>query len=641
MKISGHAQLMALVLCVLIFPTSLHAGGWTFEVGEEDWGPTCSVNTTLIDGPRVSILSAKGDYDPVLVIDVSTGEPGDEFQVKLQLDNGAERTLPGAMDEYFSATSVRLDAIAIDNMIRSKVLSLTLKNDKRYIMDLAGAEGVLKSFKTCAATSDPTSKNAAASKNEPEFVFGLDNVCSVKNEKACLVLGSPWNAPAIKKAMPGYEVAYSDECEGFCFLVTSDDGTLEVLQDAGKVSFFRSLHGSMDFKGNVMGDQLNRAIGGSEAFCQSGLNFVCSSERSAPLRYVVGGCEFEIKGEEDEAVRIPDCATIDGFELSGNWESSGDPTDSSTTPSTAASPEFLALPNDVQAYVSQVRNSCKEVYAEVDYDVSPIPEDDMQGIIRIEIEGKPAIIAENENLCTDIIPAGNCTNRTCGLAIWRQGDEGSWHKIFHENLYGRELKIDRSNHFRSMDIGIHAEDPRCQPEQGKEYYSRDSCSLVVNFKNGHWNYQLFKEHRSRAIEGADLNILKGASELDCRLHCAENALCKGYSYDLWNSYCFLKSEIRPLRRDPRYVTAARPEIQTRESRQRHSISKRPNKRFRNSPYKSGRAANFEACGRHCIADNHCDAISFENAARVCHLLSEPEEFFDQRGSDIGIRLQEP
>lgn len=160
---------------------------------------------------------------------------------------------------------------------------------------------------------------------DPEFVFGLDNVCSAKNERGCVSLGSPWHAPALQKAMPGYEITYSRECDGACFLVQTKEGNLEIHQKDGKVDFFRSLGGAMDFQGNRMGGRLRDALG-STAYCMSGMNFVCSVEKTSPLRYVVGGCEFKIQTDEnaelqdDEKANIPECAVIDGLELSASWE---------------------------------------------------------------------------------------------------------------------------------------------------------------------------------------------------------------------------------------------------------------------------------------------------------------------------------
>lgn len=143
-----------------------------------------------------------------------------------------------------------------------------------------------------------------------EFVFGIDTVCSVKNGQTCVKLGSPWTAMALKQALPGYKIEYSVECEGPCFLVQSEFGILEILQDSGKVSFLRSLSGSVDFLGNAIGSKLRNAVGAT-AQCNAGLNLVCWHDKG--LRYIVGGCEIGI--QNSTKVLIPDCAVIDGIEL--------------------------------------------------------------------------------------------------------------------------------------------------------------------------------------------------------------------------------------------------------------------------------------------------------------------------------------
>lgn len=150
----------------------------------------------------------------------------------------------------------------------------------------------------------------------------------------------------------------------------------------------------------------------------------------------------------------------------------------------------------------------------------------------------------------------------------------------------------------------------------------------------------FSEHQARAMEGGDLKILKGESEAACKSLCGEDSRCRAYSYDLWNQYCFLKTELGFFRRDPRYLTALRGGTKVRDATTPHIIRKRSNKYFRSGSYSSDKARNFDACGDLCLADDRCDAISFDRASGTCHLLSGPTEYVDQPGWDIGLRLQE-
>lgn len=151
----------------------------------------------------------------------------------------------------------------------------------------------------------------------------------------------------------------------------------------------------------------------------------------------------------------------------------------------------------------------------------------------------------------------------------------------------------------------------------------------------------FSEHRSRALEGGDLKILKGETESGCKATCIKDNRCSAYSYDRWNNYCFLKAELGRFRRDPRYLTAVRGGMRLREAPTPHSIRKRSNKYFPSASYQTRNAHNFDACGEICLDDVRCDAISYQRRSGECRLLSEPSEYFDKPGNDIGLRLQEP
>lgn len=154
-----------------------------------------------------------------------------------------------------------------------------------------------------------------------------------------------------------------------------------------------------------------------------------------------------------------------------------------------ASPRFRELPNEVQTYVSDVRNRCRELYADVDGS-KIIPEDDMDGILEVELDGRSAIVSDNLHLCTDHVPAGNCSNRGCDVVIWRQDMRGAWHIVFQEHLHGRTLDIDpNSLRLRSISFGLYAGDPRCHPQPDREYMSSETCGLVARYRYNRWDYQ--------------------------------------------------------------------------------------------------------------------------------------------------------
>lgn len=153
------------------------------------------------------------------------------------------------------------------------------------------------------------------------------------------------------------------------------------------------------------------------------------------------------------------------------------------SPNPSTNPDFAALPSEVRNYALSVRQPCEEI--------NSVPDDSMQGISRVELDGRPAIIADNLYLCDGHAPGFNCSNRGCDLAIWREDEPGLWRQIFHEHVHGNEIAIDRTtNRFQLMDIGLYAGDARCRPPKDHQFPSGRSCRLFAHFKDGNWSYAL-------------------------------------------------------------------------------------------------------------------------------------------------------
>ncbi len=157
--------------------------------------------------------------------------------------------------------------------------------------------------------------------------------------------------------------------------------------------------------------------------------------------------------------------------------------------------KFETLPQDVHTYVSEVRGRCKSLLSEIPEqdrkDLNYIPDNPMQGIRHFELEGRPAIVADNFELCTSDIPGANCSNRGCDLAVWHEEQDGMWRRVFHEHVHERAaLEFDSSSQrLQSINFSIYAGDGRCRPPPDREYTSGESCALVARFKNGQWDYQ--------------------------------------------------------------------------------------------------------------------------------------------------------
>ena len=158
-------------------------------------------------------------------------------------------------------------------------------------------------------------------------------------------------------------------------------------------------------------------------------------------------------------------------------------------------PSFQALPEEIRAYVRDVRGRCRahldEFPKEERQGLKFIPDDEMQGIITGTLDGRPAIIADNLTLCNDHLSGVNCSNRGCDVVIWRQDHAAVWRKIFSEHLHERNIEVDQvSRQMKSIKLRLYAGDPRCRPAKNVLYTSGQSCALTAQYSSGVWKWML-------------------------------------------------------------------------------------------------------------------------------------------------------
>jgi hypothetical protein len=86
---------------------------------------------------------------------------------------------------------------------------------------------------------------------------------------------------------------------------------------------------------------------------------------------------------------------------------------------------FSQLPKEVRDQASHVRGTCKELEPDMKL------EDEMLRIQVLDItgEGSRDIFVDNEELCGSLrLAGGNCSNRGCGMTIYREVFKGRWQK---------------------------------------------------------------------------------------------------------------------------------------------------------------------------------------------------------------------
>jgi hypothetical protein len=153
-------------------------------------------------------------------------------------------------------------------------------------------------------------------------------------------------------------------------------------------------------------------------------------------------------------------------------------------PAPAADAQFQSLPAEAKTYAEDVRKLCKD-----DVGQEGVPADPMAGISEVSLsDGTPALILDNETLCTDHYSGTNCTNRGCDLVILaKQGR--IWKETFKEHLYDKKLSVGNDGKLQLITATIYAGDPHCRPPHGAKFQSSDSCDVLIRYKDKSWHWE--------------------------------------------------------------------------------------------------------------------------------------------------------
>jgi len=155
---------------------------------------------------------------------------------------------------------------------------------------------------------------------------------------------------------------------------------------------------------------------------------------------------------------------------------------------TVSSGASAALPRAVRMHVDRIRGVCRAELAGVAN--TPAVAEPEQGIRRIMLAGRAAILVENELLCTDHIPGANCSNRGCDVLIWRQESSGAWRKVLQEHAHERDIRVDAATgELVVLKLAIYAGDRRCRPSRNRDYTSGEACWLSASYGNGKWTFR--------------------------------------------------------------------------------------------------------------------------------------------------------
>lgn len=128
----------------------LAAYAWDLSITEEDWGPTCVVSERTSDGNTLKLVTAKDDFNPIMLLSGYVDSYGVSFPITLSVDNSVPSLLTGTMPEYFSDLEVAISLEQIKQLKSGQILAIKVADSDTMTFDLGGSGKAIKAFLTCA-----------------------------------------------------------------------------------------------------------------------------------------------------------------------------------------------------------------------------------------------------------------------------------------------------------------------------------------------------------------------------------------------------------------------------------------------------------------------------------------------------------
>lgn len=154
---------------------------------------------------------------------------------------------------------------------------------------------------------------------------------------------------------------------------------------------------------------------------------------------------------------------------------------------------------------------------------------------------------------------------------------------------------------------------------------------------------------NRDLYGYDIAFTNGRAGIpglnleQCVRRCDETAACKAFSFDKWNGWCFLKSDVSTSLLDPPSILGVKaPGELPKVSKGPALLLKLVGKRFRDKPRRITKAVDAESCRSICADDLNCVAFSFVKSLppeEACFLFDRSEGYYADENAVSGYKRQ--
>lgn len=172
--------------------------------------------------------------------------------------------------------------------------------------------------------------------------------------------------------------------------------------------------------------------------------------------------------------------------------------------------------------------------------------------------------------------------------------------------------------------------------------SRSVIKAAVRADEGGSATSRFKFRFNRDVYANDIAQFAGISRDECAAKCLGEKACKGFSFDIWNSWCFLKDDMPASVLDPASVIAVRsgqpfPNVVT-DPAEMHRLRK---KKFDDEPSETSKTVTYDACLTSCGASTSCVAFTWGKKDQLCRFFKQTVGHFYHEDFDSGFKRQLP
>jgi tetratricopeptide (TPR) repeat protein len=150
----------------------------------------------------------------------------------------------------------------------------------------------------------------------------------------------------------------------------------------------------------------------------------------------------------------------------------------------------------------------------------------------------------------------------------------------------------------------------------------------------------FRQMPNTDLLGPLIGKVDADSLAQCEAACGEDQACKAYSFNKWNSVCFLKREATLRFLDPSTMSGLKGETYPPPiSDGMVAMLRFRNKAFSGEPASASPENRFEDCEAICERSETCIAFSFVKAESMCRIFERAGEYTTDKGVDSGAKRQ--